>query len=82
MTVALFFHLLMGVQAPAYASLITRLYPPEHRGKLMGNARVLMGLLMIPTAFAIGSWTDASGPTGPLLFAAATGIISILVFSR
>lgn len=79
---ALMFHMLMGIQAPAYASLVVRMYPPEHRGKLMGNVRVAMGLIMIPTAFLIGKWTDASGPSGPLLFASVTGIISIFVFNR
>ncbi|AZN40187.1 MFS transporter [Paenibacillus albus] len=79
---ALMFHMLMGIQAPAYASLVVRMYPPEHRGKLMGNTRVAMGLIMIPTAFFIGKWTDVSGPTGPLLFASVTGVISILVFNQ
>ena len=49
--VALLFQLLMGIQAPAYASIIIRMYPPQHRGKLMGNVRVAMGILMIPIAF-------------------------------
>ncbi|REE55461.1 putative MFS family arabinose efflux permease [Paenibacillus taihuensis] len=79
---ALMFHMLMGIQAPAYASLVVRMYPPEHRGKLMGNVRVAMGLIMIPTAFFIGKWIDASGPSGPLLFASITGVISIVVFNR
>ncbi|BBH21564.1 nitrate transporter [Paenibacillus baekrokdamisoli] len=80
--VALLFQMLMGIQAPAYASLIIRMYPPEHRGKLMANVRVAMGVLMIPLAFFIGSWTDAAGPKGPLLVAAVTGVISILIFTR
>jgi len=79
---ALMFQILMGIQAPAYASLVTRMYPPKHRGKLMANVRVLMGILMIPLAYLIGSWTDASGPSGPLMVAAITGVLSILVFSR
>lgn len=79
---ALCFQLLMGIQSPGYAALVIRMYPPEHRGKLMGNTRVFMGGLMVPVAFVIGKWTDATGPTGPLLFAAATGVLSILVFSR
>ncbi|WP_258171158.1 MFS transporter [Paenibacillus sp. R14(2021)] len=78
---ALCFHLLMGIQAPAYASLVIRMYPPEHRGKLMGNTRVAMGALMIPVAYGIGKWIDASGPSGSLLFAAVTGMLSILVFA-
>ena len=80
--VALLFQLLMGIQAPAYASIIIRMYPPQHRGKLMGNVRVAMGMLMIPIAFLVGRWTDAAGPAGPLLFAALTGVVSILVFIK
>ncbi|QYR20438.1 MFS transporter [Paenibacillus sp. sptzw28] len=80
--VALVFQLLMGVQAPAYASLIIRMYPQEHRGKLMGNVRVIMGVLMIPFAYVVGRWTDAAGPAGPLIFASAAGVLSILVFIK
>ncbi|WP_338113153.1 MFS transporter [Paenibacillus artemisiicola] len=79
---ALLFQMLMGIQSPGYAALVIRMYPPETRGRLMGNTRVLMGGLMIPVAFLIGRWTDAAGPSGPLLFAAATGVASILVFAR
>jgi MFS family permease len=53
---ALVINLLMGIQAPAYASLITRVYPAELRGRLMGNVRVAMGALMIPVAYFIGKW--------------------------
>lgn len=77
---ALMFHMLMGIQAPAYASLITRMYPAQLRGRLMGYVRVAMGALMIPLAYGVGAWTDASGPAGPLLLAAITGVFSILMF--
>ncbi|QHT60087.1 MFS transporter [Paenibacillus lycopersici] len=80
--IALCFQMLMGIQSPGYAALVIRMYPPENRGMLMGNTRVIMGALMIPVAFGIGRWVDAAGPSGPLLFASATGIVSILVFSR
>ncbi|WP_284639603.1 MFS transporter [Paenibacillus silviterrae] len=79
---ALFFHLLMGIQAPAYASLMTRIYPAELRGRLMGNVRVVMGLLMIPLAYVIGQWIDSSGGSGPLMAAAVSGFISVLAFLR
>jgi MFS family permease len=77
---ALAFQLLMGIQAPAYASLMTRIYPAQQRGRLMGYVRVAMGLLMIPIAYFIGMWTDVAGPSGPLLLASATGLISISMF--
>ncbi|HUC92435.1 MAG TPA: MFS transporter [Paenibacillus sp.] len=75
---ALLFHLLMGIQAPAYPALITRIYPANLRGRLMGNVRVAMGALMIPLAYLIGRWLDYAGAAGPLLAASATGILSIL----
>jgi MFS family permease len=77
---ALLFHLLMGIQAPAYASLMTYIYPATLRGRLMGYVRVGMGLLMIPIAYFIGLWTDLAGPSGPLLLASVTGVISITFF--
>jgi MFS transporter, DHA1 family, staphyloferrin B biosynthesis exporter len=78
---SLVFHLLMGIQAPAYASIMTRIYPGELRGRLMGNVRVVMGALMIPLAYLTGRWIDSSGGGGPLILAAATGIISIILFT-
>jgi MFS family permease len=79
---ALMFHLLMGIQAPAYAALVSRMYPPRQRGRLMGNVRVAMGLLMIPLAYLVGFWTDAAGPGWPLALASLTGVLSILIFTR
>lgn len=80
--VALCYQVLMGVQAPAYATLMTRIYPADLRGRLMGNVRVAMGLLMIPLAYAVGQWIDHAGSPGPLLTAAITGALSIFVFSN
>jgi MFS family permease len=80
--VALVFNMLMSIQAPAYASLVTRIYPPPLRGRLMANVRVAMVLLMIPLAYLVGVWTDAVGPGQPLAAAAITGAVSILIFSR
>lgn len=77
---ALAFHILMGIQAPAYASLMTRIYPVQYRGRLMGFVRVAMGLVMIPLAYLVGYWSDAYGSSGPLATASITGIISIVVF--
>ncbi len=79
---ALAFQLLNGVQAPAYAALMTRIYPPKLRGRLMGNVRVIMGGLMIPIAFLVGGWIDLWGSKGPLIFASLTGVLSIAAFSR
>ncbi|CAN7618050.1 MFS transporter [Paenibacillus sp. LjRoot56] len=79
---AIIFYFLMGIQAPAYPALITRMYQPELRGRLMGYVRVAMGAIMIPLAYLVGSWTDKSGPSGPLITAAITGVISILFLSR
>ncbi|MEX2460081.1 MAG: MFS transporter [Paenibacillaceae bacterium] len=78
---SLVYHLLMGIQAPAYASIMTRIYPGELRGRLMGNVRVVMGALMIPLAYLIGRWIDSSGGGGPLIIAAVTGVISIVLFT-
>lgn len=80
--VALAFQLLMGIQAPAYAALMTRVYPAQLRGRLMGYVRVIMGILMIPIAFFVGFWIDASGPASPLFLASITGVVSIIIFSR
>jgi MFS family permease len=78
---ALIINLLMGIQAPAYASIMTRIYPAEQRGRLMGNLRVVMNALMIPLAYLIGRWIDQSGGGGPILIAIVTGVISIVLFA-
>jgi MFS family permease len=78
---AMMFQLLMGIQAPAYASLVSRMYPNEIRGRLMGYVRVSMGVLMIPLAYLVGSWAEAHGPTGPLIAASLMGVLSIGLFN-
>ncbi|MDF2716930.1 MAG: major facilitator superfamily 1 [Paenibacillus sp.] len=78
---AIVFQMLMAIQAPAYAMLISRIYPSDLRGRLMGYVRVPMGLLMIPLAYVVGNWTDMTGPSGPLIAAAVVGAASILLFS-
>ncbi|MEK3882863.1 MFS transporter [Paenibacillus sp. PL2-23] len=78
---ALVFQLLMGIQAPAYASLVSRMYPTDIRGRLMGYVRVAMGILMIPIAYAVGGWSDAFGPSGPLIAASIAGMLSIGLFN-
>ncbi|GFN31151.1 MFS transporter [Paenibacillus xylaniclasticus] len=78
---AIGYQLLMGIQAPAYASLVSRMYPGDVRGRLMGYVRVAMGALMIPLAYIVGSWSDAAGPMGPLLTAAVFGIVSLALFN-
>ncbi|OAS22049.1 MFS transporter [Paenibacillus oryzisoli] len=79
---AIIFYFLMGIQAPAYPALITRMYQPELRGRLMGYVRVAMGAMMIPLAYIVGAWTDKSGPSGPLITASITGVIAILFLAR
>lgn len=79
--IALCFHMLMGIQAPAYATLMTQIYPADIRGRLMGYVRVAMGLLMIPMAYGVGRWIDGSGSFYPLLAASITGALSIGLFS-
>ncbi|MDQ6419805.1 MFS transporter [Paenibacillus sp. LHD-117] len=78
---AIAFQLLMGIQAPAYASLVSRMYPSETRGRLMGYVRVAMGVVMIPLAYVVGSWAEANGPTGPLIAASIMGVLSIGLFN-
>lgn len=78
---ALLFQLLMGIQAPAYAALISRMYPSDLRGRLMGYVRVAMGSIMIPLAYFVGSWSDAFGPSGPLITASIAGMLSIGLFN-
>ncbi|MFC4775521.1 MFS transporter [Paenibacillus sp. GCM10023252] len=78
---AILFQLLMGIQAPAYAALVSRIYPADLRGRLMGYVRVAMGTLMIPLAYVVGLWAEGSGPAGPLITAAIFGAISILLFN-
>lgn len=75
------FQLLMGIQAPAYAALVSRIYPSDLRGRLMGYVRVAMGIIMIPLAYFVGTWSDAFGPSGPLIAASLAGMLSIGLFS-
>ncbi|WP_438434222.1 MFS transporter [Gorillibacterium sp. sgz500922] len=77
---ALVFQLLMGMQSPAYAALLTRIYPARQRGKLLGLVRVGMSVLMMPMALIIGRWTDHAGPRPALLAAAIAGALSLLIF--
>ncbi|MFD2117749.1 MFS transporter [Paenibacillus yanchengensis] len=78
--VSLVYQILMGIQSPAYAALVSRMYPSNIRGRLMGYVRVAMGGLMIPLAFIVGSWAEVSGTSMPLIFAAVTGTLSISLF--
>lgn len=48
----------------------------------MGYVRVAMGVIMIPLAYLVGSWTDKSGPSGPLIAAVITGVLSILSLAK
>lgn len=77
---SLCFFILQGIQAPAYATLMTQIYPADVRGRIMGYVRMGMGALMIPLAFTVGVWIDAQGSFYPLLLASLTGSLSMLVF--
>lgn len=77
----LFFHFLVGIQAPAYASLVTRIYPPDMRGRFLSRSRMAMGAAMIPTSIGFGLWMDAAGSRGALLASSATGVLAILILS-
>ncbi len=81
-SVSLFINLLSGIQSPAYAALLTKMYPAHIRGRLMGYVRVALGFVMIPLAYLIGWWTDKAGDSGALIGAAIAGVISIALFSR
>ncbi|WP_238322896.1 MFS transporter [Gorillibacterium massiliense] len=78
---ALVFQFLMGIQSPAYASLVTRIYPGQLRGRLLGYVRVGMCLVMMPLAYGVGSWIDRAGPSPALFTAALTGALSLLIFT-
>ncbi|WP_244912802.1 MFS transporter [Paenibacillus pasadenensis] len=76
------FQLLMGIQAPAYAAFLPKVYPPDLRGRLMGYVRMASGVLMIPMSYLVGVWAEASGPSGPLAAASLMGVASILLFQK
>lgn len=78
---AVAFQFLMGIQAPAYAAFLPKVYPPDLRGRLMGYVRMASGVLMIPLSFGVGVWSEAAGPSGPLLAASLMGAASILLFN-
>ncbi|GLG01080.1 hypothetical protein Alches_11190 [Alicyclobacillus hesperidum subsp. aegles] len=71
-----------GIQAPAYPSLLTRVYPPHLRGRLMGYVRVAQGFLLIPLAYVVGIWSQATGDRWPLILAALFGTASVILFCR
>jgi MFS family permease len=76
------FYILMGIQAPAYAGLMTKVYPAPYRGRIMGNVRTAMGVLMIPLAYMVGLWSDSRGASTLLIAAALSGVASVLLFAR
>lgn len=78
--IALCYQMLQGIQAPAYATLMTQIYPADVRGRIMGYVRVAMGLMMIPLAFTVGIWIDRAGSFYPLLIGSLTGFFSIFLF--
>lgn len=80
--VSLLVNFLGGIQAPAYAAFVTRMYPHLLRGRLMGYVRVALGMALVPVTYGVGLWFARSGSSGPLTAAAVTGVISILLFAN
>lgn len=79
---ALLIFIIMNIQSPAYANLMTRTYPSELRGRLMSYARIAGSVMAVPLVFLIGHWIDQSGGRWPLVVAAITGVVNIFIFVR
>lgn len=80
--ISLWVNFISGIPSPAYAALMTRIYPGELRGRLMGYVRVAMSFAMVIVVYVVGLWSTIKGPAGPLIAAAVTGICSSLAFGR
>lgn len=78
--VAFFINLTAGIQAPAYPALVTRIYPGQLCGRLMGYVRMAQGFFLIPLAYLVGRWIDANGDAKPLMLASICGSLSVVVF--
>jgi hypothetical protein len=78
------FHLLANLGSPSYASVMRSNFSDEHRGRLMGNVRVLVVLVAAGTSWAAGAVLERWPEAWRWLFAgaAAVGIVATLFFSR
>jgi predicted MFS family arabinose efflux permease len=82
--VASAFHLLANLGSPPYASVMRSNFSDEHRGRLMGNVRVLVVLVAAGTSWAAGAALERRPDAWRWLFAgaAAVGIVAMLFFAR
>lgn len=78
--VSLFVNFLGAMQAPAYPTLLTRMYPDAVRGRLMGYVRVAQAVFLVPLALLVGDWLHNSSDTWPLAWASVFGVVSLLIF--
>jgi MFS family permease len=84
LAVAAAFHLLANLGAPAYASMMRSNFSDEHRGRLMGNVRVLIVVVAGVVSWAAGTALERWAEAWRWLFAgtAAIGVVSALLFAR
>jgi predicted MFS family arabinose efflux permease len=84
LAVASAFHLLANLGSPSYASMMRSNFSDERRGRLMGNARVLIVAVAAGTSWAAGAALERWPDAWRWLFAAAAGIgiVSTLLFGR
>jgi len=78
------FHLLANLGSPSYASVMRSNFSDEHRGRLMGNVRVLVVLVAAATSWAAGAALERWPDGWRWLFAgaAAVGVVAALLFAR
>ena len=84
LAVASAFHLLANLGSPSYASMMRSNFSDEHRGRLMGNVRVLIVTVAAGTSWAAGAALERWPDSWHWLFAgaAAVGIVAMLFFAR
>jgi MFS family permease len=78
------FHLLANLGSPSYASVMRSNFSDEHRGRLMGNVRVLVVLVAAGTSWAAGGVLERWPEAWRWMFAgaAAVGVAAALLFAR
>ncbi len=84
LAVAAAFHLLANLGGPAYASMMRSNFSDEHRGRLMGNVRVLIVIVAGVTSWVAGAALERWAEAWRWLFAgaAAIGMVATLLFAR
>src|SRR5208283_80129 len=78
------FNLLINLGGPAYSSIMRTNYSDAHRGRLMGNIRIVIMLVSTATSACAGILLDADETMVQWLFLAASvfGMMSALIFAR